>query len=124
MHIGRMAKAPEISQGPVLCLEIGAGRGTRTHTPAKVADFKSSQASSTGTEVTLSNSELISSFVNNRRARGLAMTTCKFYTGKLTRFEGLAGQPLLSLDNDAVAEHLFNLPCRAGGKQALSLIHI
>ena len=41
VHIGRMAKAPEITQGPVLCLEVGAGRGTRTHTPAKVADFKS-----------------------------------------------------------------------------------
>ena len=36
-----MAKAPEITQGPVSCLEIGAGRGTRTHTPVRVADFKS-----------------------------------------------------------------------------------
>ena len=41
VHIGRMAKAPEITQGPGLCLKVGAGRGTRTHTPAEVADFKS-----------------------------------------------------------------------------------
>ena len=88
------------------------------HTPAKVADFKSAKAGSAGTKTGLSNLELIAGFVNNRRARGLAATTCKFYTGKLTRFGNLAGQPLLSLDNDAVAEHLSNLPCRPGGRQA------
>ena len=40
VHIGGIAKAPETAQGPVSCLEVGAGGGNRTHTPVKVADFK------------------------------------------------------------------------------------
>ena len=100
-----------------MCLEVGAGRGTRTHTPAKVADFKSRQAGGPGTG-SQRNAELIARFVNNRRARGLTTTTCQYYFGYLSRFVAEVGQPLLTITNDALAQHLFNLHCGPGGKQA------
>ena len=65
--------------------EVGAERGTRTHPPAKVADFKSRQAGGPGTG-SQRNAELIARFVNNRRARGLNTTTCQYYLGYLSRF--------------------------------------
>ena len=97
--------------------EVGAGRGTRTDTPAKVADFKSRQADGPGTG-SQRNAELIARFVNNRRARGLTITTCQYYFSYLTRFVAEVGQPLLTITNDALAQHLFNLHCGPGGKQA------
>ena len=41
VDMGIKTKGPRFTEGLFSCLEIGAGRGIRTHTPAKVADFKS-----------------------------------------------------------------------------------
>ena len=35
------AQTTQMEFGPFRAYNVGAGRGTRTHTPAKVADFKS-----------------------------------------------------------------------------------
>ena len=68
--------------------KVGAGRGTRTHTAVKPADFKSSADASVGTNNIRSNEDLVSSFVNERRERGLSVNTCRFYEGHMGHLYG------------------------------------
>ena len=84
----------------------------------KVADFKSRFPNVLYTKPAPCNQQLITSFVQDRSARGLSPSTCKFYKGYLTRFVDEIGQPLLVLDKDDIAYCLAGLPCSPGGKHA------
>ena len=97
---------------------VGAEGGIRTHTPVKVADFKSTQNTYQPADFPIANDRLIINFVQERRSRGLSPKTCQFYQGYLTRFLRMVHKPLLDVQREDITCFLNVVQCNPGGKHA------